>query len=103
MTRDPSHHQEHENYDDTESFFATGTPRVTERHLRKVEDQQDLEVYRDADFDSNELTDGGNVCTHCHEVIQPGQYVRKTVSGDFQHEVCWHLAARRASAAGHAR
>lgn len=89
--------QDHRNYDDTETFLGAGTPRADERHWRKIEDENDLESRPDADFDSNELTDGGNICTHCHEVIAPGQYVRRTVTGDWQHEVCSYRARQSSS------
>jgi hypothetical protein len=42
----------------------------------------------DADIESNELHATGRVCARCGQAIQPGEDVRRTVSGGFQHELC---------------
>lgn len=47
------------------------------------------------DFDENELLDGGCECVLCHAVILPGQFVRRTATGEWEHEAC-PRAPRRA-------
>lgn len=41
-----------------------------------------------ADLDSNELHAGGRACARCGQVIAPGEEVRRTASGAYQHEFC---------------
>ena len=45
-------------------------------------------VSADADLESNELHASGQVCARCGQAIQPGDEVRRTVSGDYQHDFC---------------
>jgi hypothetical protein len=80
--------QRHKAYDDTEPCFAAGTPRATQRQMRRVEDDETLRVDPTVDFGDHELVDGGEVCVHCHEVIKPGEYVRRTSRGRWQHGAC---------------
>ena len=42
----------------------------------------------DVDFEDNELRAAGRTCVRCGRVIAPEDDVRRTVSGDYQHEVC---------------
>ena len=42
----------------------------------------------DADIESNELHASGRVCARCGQAIQPGEDVRRTASGSYQHELC---------------
>ena len=42
----------------------------------------------DVDLKSNELHAGGRVCARCGQAFRPGDDVRRTVSGKYQHEVC---------------
>ena len=42
----------------------------------------------DADIESNQLHATGRVCARCGHAIQPGEDVRRTVSGGYQHELC---------------
>ena len=42
----------------------------------------------DADIEGNELHVSGRVCVRCGKEIQPGEDVRRTASGSFQHELC---------------
>lgn len=46
-------------------------------------------------FDENELLDGGCECALCHAVILPGQFVRRTASGEWEHEACPRVRRRR--------
>ena len=41
-----------------------------------------------ADIDSNELHATGRVCARCGKEIAPGEDVRRTAGGSFQHELC---------------
>jgi hypothetical protein len=45
-------------------------------------------VSSDADLESNELHASGRVCARCGQAIQPGEDVRRTASGSYQHELC---------------
>ena len=42
----------------------------------------------DAVLESNELHAGGQTCTRCGREIKPGEDVRRTLSGTYQHEFC---------------
>jgi hypothetical protein len=41
-----------------------------------------------ADLESNELHAGGQTCPRCKQAIQPGDEVRRTISGVYQHDFC---------------
>jgi len=41
-----------------------------------------------ADLESNELHAGGQTCARCGRAIQPGEDVRRTLSGAYQHDFC---------------
>ncbi len=42
----------------------------------------------DAVLESNELHAGGKTCARCGREIQPGEDVRRTLSGAYQHDFC---------------
>ena len=42
------------------------------------------------DLESNELHAGGRTCARCGQTIGPGEDVRRTASGAYQHEICPH-------------
>ena len=42
----------------------------------------------DVDLKSNELHATGRVCARCGQPFHPGDDVRKTARGTYQHEVC---------------
>ena len=42
----------------------------------------------DADISSNELQATGRVCARCGHDILPGEDVRRTANGGYQHELC---------------
>jgi len=42
----------------------------------------------DADINGNELHATGRVCARCGHAIEPGEDVRRTASGGYQHELC---------------
>jgi hypothetical protein len=62
--------------------------------LPGIQTAQDMEAAEehflssDADIDSNELHASGRVCARCGQAIQPGEDVRRTTSGSYQHELC---------------
>jgi hypothetical protein len=43
---------------------------------------------QEADLESNELHASGRVCARCGKTIGPGEDVRRTASGAYQHEIC---------------
>jgi hypothetical protein len=40
------------------------------------------------DLESNELHAGGRTCARCGRTIKPGEDVRRTASGAYQHDTC---------------
>ena len=78
----------HTTPEDDVEIYGSGSPRASTRHWRLIEETEVDETAPDADFDSNELLDGGTTCAHCGVVIGCGQFVRRTASGDLRHEVC---------------
>jgi hypothetical protein len=62
--------------------------------LPGIQTAQDMEAAEEhflssgADIESNELHASGRVCARCGQAIQPGEDVRRTVSGSYQHELC---------------
>jgi hypothetical protein len=59
-----------------------------EEEGRRLEAAVEHETYGDTDFEENELHATGQTCARCGRPIAPGQDVRRTVSGGYQHEVC---------------
>jgi hypothetical protein len=41
-----------------------------------------------AELESNELHAGGQTCARCGRTFQPGEDVRRTLSGAYQHDFC---------------
>jgi hypothetical protein len=62
--------------------------------LPGIQTAQDMEaagehfLSPDADIESNELHATGRVCARCGEQIRPGEDVRRTANGGYQHELC---------------
>jgi len=59
-----------------------------------IQTAQDMEaagehfLSSDADIEGNELHASGRVCARCGKEIRPGEDVRRTADGSFQHELC---------------
>ncbi len=59
-----------------------------------IQTAQDMEAAEehllssDADIESNELHASGRVCARCGQEIRPGEDVRRTAGGSYQHELC---------------
>jgi hypothetical protein len=71
---------------DRTSAFVPPIPG--ERMANQIEAASESHVDPDAELDSNELHVAGAVCVLCGKLIGAGSDVRKTVSGNYQHEVC---------------
>ena len=54
----------------------------------RLEDEVEHETDVNVDFEENELHAAGQTCTRCGRAIGPGDIVRRTASGGYQHEVC---------------
>lgn len=52
------------------------------------EEAAEHQTYGDVDFEDNELHAAGRTCVRCGQAIAPGEDVRRTVSGDYEHESC---------------
>jgi hypothetical protein len=61
---------------------------VNEEEGRRLEEAVEHETYGEADFEENELHAAGQTCARCGRPIAPGDEVRRTASGGYQHEVC---------------
>ncbi|HSS89169.1 MAG TPA: hypothetical protein VLL69_07620 [Streptosporangiaceae bacterium] len=59
-----------------------------EEEGRRLEEEVEHETYGEADFEENELQAAGQTCARCGRAIAPGDEVRRTASGGYQHEVC---------------
>jgi hypothetical protein len=53
-----------------------------------MEDAGEHLLSPDAVLESNELHAGGQTCARCGRAIQPGEDVRRTLSGAYQHDFC---------------
>ena len=53
-----------------------------------MEDAGEHLVSPDAVLESNELHAGGKTCARCGREIQPGEDVRRALSGAYQHDTC---------------
>jgi hypothetical protein len=53
-----------------------------------IEDAHEHLLSADADLESNELHASGQTCARCGRAIQPGEDVRRTLSGAYQHDFC---------------
>jgi hypothetical protein len=63
-------------------------PNPNEEEGRRLEEAVEHETYGETDFEENELHASGQTCARCGRVIAPGDDVRRTASGGYQHEVC---------------
>ena len=54
----------------------------------EMENAEERLVDPDAVLESNELHAGGRTCARCGREIQPGEDVRRTLSGAYQHDFC---------------
>jgi hypothetical protein len=59
-----------------------------EEEGRRLEEAVEHETYGETDFEENELHADGQMCARCGRAIAPGDEVRRTASGGYQHEVC---------------
>lgn len=74
-------------------IFGAGSLRTDQRHWRLLEADDVKSEDKAADFDDNELFDGGSTCVHCGEVIKREEPVRRTATGEFCHDTCPEEAA----------
>ena len=59
--------------------------------VQTAHDMADAEQHMlspDAILESNELHASGQTCARCGRTFQPGEDVRRTLSGAYQHEFC---------------
>jgi len=54
----------------------------------EMEEAEEQLLSSDADLESNELHAAGRTCARCGRTIQPGEDVRRTASGAYQHDFC---------------
>jgi hypothetical protein len=59
-----------------------------EEEGRRFEEAVEHETRAGEDFEQNELHAAGQTCARCGRIIAPGDEVRRTASGGFQHELC---------------
>ena len=57
----------------------------TAQEIQEAEEQM---VAADFDLEGNELHAGGQTCARCGRKFQPGEDVRRTASGAYQHDFC---------------
>ena len=53
-----------------------------------IQEAEEQLVSTDFDLESNELHASGQSCARCGRKFQPGEDVRRTVSGAYQHDFC---------------
>jgi hypothetical protein len=53
-----------------------------------IEDAEEHLLTGGAELESNELHASGRTCARCGQQLLPDEDVRRTVSGDYQHEFC---------------
>ena len=54
----------------------------------EMENAEERLVNPDVVLESNELHAGGQTCARCGRKFQPGEDVRRTLSGAYQHDFC---------------
>jgi len=59
-----------------------------EEEGRRWEDEVEHETRGEAGLEENELHADGQMCARCGRAIAPGDEVRRTASGAWQHEYC---------------
>ena len=74
--------------DEDFEIYGAGHRRADQRHWRLLEEDDVRTEDKAADFDANELLDGGSTCVHCGDVIATSAPVRRTAGGGFRHETC---------------
>jgi hypothetical protein len=57
----------------------------TAHEIQEAEEQM---VAADFDLEGNELHAGGQTCARCGRKFQPGEDVRRTLAGAYQHDTC---------------
>jgi len=53
-----------------------------------IQEAEEQLVSTDFDLESNELHASGQTCARCGRKFQPGEDVRRTASGAYQHDFC---------------
>ena len=53
-----------------------------------IQEAEEQLVSADFDLESNELHASGQTCARCGRSFQPGEDVRRTASGAYQHDFC---------------
>ena len=53
-----------------------------------IQEAEEQLVSTDFDLESNELHASGQTCARCGRTFQPGEDVRRTLSGAYQHDFC---------------
>ena len=54
----------------------------------EIQEAEEQLVSTDFDLESNELHASGQTCARCGRTFQPGEDVRRTASGAYQHDFC---------------
>jgi len=79
-------------YDDTprtdRPAGAVEPPLPGEKSASNLQDYREHLVDAAADMEDNELHVTGHTCARCGRPIRPGDDVRRTASGHYEHEVC---------------
>ena len=63
-------------------------PLPAEQAAHATEEAEEHLLTPDIDLESNELHASGRVCARCGQPFRPGDDVRRTARGTYQHEVC---------------
>ena len=75
-------------WDETAGRQTIGRLTAADMDFRR-ETEEGTRLERNEDVESNELHSGvGTVCPRCGQKIEPGQEVRRTASGAYQHDSC---------------
>ena len=67
---------------------AFDQPIVDIQTAREAEEFEEQLVATDFDLEGNELHASGQTCARCGRTFQPGEDVRRTPSGAYQHDTC---------------
>ena len=63
-------------------------PKVDFQTAQEAEEFEKQLVATDFDLEGNELHAGGQTCARCGRKFQPGEDVRRTLAGAYQHDTC---------------
>jgi hypothetical protein len=63
-------------------------PKVDIQTAQEVEEFEKQLVAADFDLEGNELHASGQTCARCGRTFSPGEDVRRTASGAYQHDFC---------------